>query len=253
MSDDERPHKSWSDASFEFKGFFAYHVAMMAMMIFGRALPFVDQAFVAGTIAASVAVVSVTRRIQKGWRWSGLTVGRSLSAIVTFFLLGYFTLAMTGFSLERFTTLGPFSLAAVGIAVFGILSALRLVHGSEADFLAECGDRVAVQAVTPAAPRQPRWKSALKWTFAVAFTLVWLEGVTSFYVFDKTFRAGAHEPTGAKTEALINKGTTVYVTPDEKRLVDRLQLIMMLGIPSAIATAFFLQYVVKVNLSTAPD
>lgn len=66
---------------------------------------------------------------------------------------------------------------------------------------------------------------------------------------DRTFRSGSPTPTVERTATLTNHGATVYVTPAEKRLVDQLETFMFIGIPAAIATAFFLQFVLKVRFN----
>ena len=86
-----------------------------------------------------------------------------------------------------------------------------------------------------------------RYVFTAAFLAVWLEGVTFFYVYDRTLRSSSPVPTAEHSVALNNKGVTVYVTPAEMRLIDQLRDFMFIGIPSMIATAFFLQYVLKIR------
>jgi hypothetical protein len=222
------------------------------MMIAGVRLAFVEQIAIAGAIAASIAVASVVRRLRHKWHWKGLTPLRAGGAVLMIGLMGYFLFAAAGgalqapnFAIDRPFGMGPWVLAGLGIAVFSVLNVLRITHLSEKAFREECGEQ-AGQA-KPEPPPEPRWKVITKYAFAVAFLAVWLEGVTFFYVFDRTFRSGSPIPTVERTATLTNHGVTVYVTPAEKRLVDQLQGFMFICIPAAIATGFFLQYVLKVR------
>ncbi len=242
---DEQP-VVWSGVSFELKGFAAYHLSMMVMMLLGNALSFFDQAFVAIGIGLSVSILSAIRRLRHDWRWRPPGPAQVFTAILVAALMAYFVGATTGFSVSRFVTLGPWALAVVGIGVYSVLQALRIVHTSEKAFRAECGDQT--QLAEPERPPEPRWKAIIRYAFITAFILVWLETVTSFYVFDSTFRAGSPAITVSQTEPLTNRGRIVYITPAEKQQVDFLQTVMMIGIPSSIALAFFLLLVLKVRL-----
>jgi hypothetical protein len=254
MFSDDYP-RTWSDMSFDFKGMFLYHIAMMAMMLLGRGLAFIEQIFIAGAIMLVIAVASFVRRLRHRWHWRGLTVARGGGAVLMVALMGFFLFASAGgalqaqgFSFERPFYLGPWALAALGIAVFSILNVLRITHLSEKVYQEECGDQAQAQT-EPAPPPEPRWKVITKYVFIAAFLAVWLEAVTFFYVFDRTIRSSSPTPTVERTVALKNKGVTVYVTPVEKHLVDQLQGFMFVGIPAMIATAFFLQYVLKIRIS----
>jgi hypothetical protein len=254
MFSDDYP-RTWSEMSFEFKGMFAYHIVMMAMMLVGGSLAFIAQIAIAGVIAFLVAAASLLRRLRHRWRWPGLTVLRAAGAVLLAALMGYFLFAGVGgalqaqsFALDRPFAPGPWMLAGLGIAVFSILNVLRVTHVSEKAFQRECGDQALEPQ--PAPPPEPRWKVVTKYVFFVGFLAVWLEVVTAIYVFDRTFRSGSPMPSAEQTAPLTNHGVTVYVTPAEKRLVDQLQGFMFIGIPAAIATAFFLQYVLKIRFST---
>lgn len=242
--------RTWSEMSFEFKGMFAYHVVMMVMMLAGGSLALIAQIAIAAAIALVIAIVSVIRRLRHKWRWQGITPLRAGGAVLVMALMGYFLFAAAGGALQAQglalqSGLGPWALAGLGIAVFSVLNVLRITHISEKAFREECGEQAA--RAQPELPAEPRWKVITKYAFAVVFLAVWLEAVTAFYVFDRTFRSGAPTPTVERTVALNNKGTTVYVTPAEKHLVDQLQGFMFIGIPAMIATAFFLQFVLKIR------
>ena len=252
MSPDNNP-RSLAGASFEFKGMFFYHICMMIMMVVGTGLTFIEQIFIAAAIALSVATASFIRRLRRKWRWRGVSVLRATGAIGTAALMGYFLFATSSgallasdFAIDRPFGIGPWILAGLGIAVFAVLDALNVVHGTERAFRMDCGEEAAEQPEPEVAP-EPRWKRVISYAFAVAFLAVWLEGVTFFYVHDRTLRASSPTPTFERSAALENKGRTVYVTTAEKRLVDQLETFMVIGIPAAIATGFFLQFVLKIR------
>lgn len=252
MFSDDSP-QTWSETSFELKGMFAYHIVMMVMMLAGGSLALIEQIAIAAAIVLVIALASVIRRLRHKWRWQGVTPMRAGNALLTAVLMGYFLFATAGgamqaFALERPVAIAPWALAVLGIAVFSVLKVLRITHISEKAFQEECGEQAG--KTKPELPPEPRWKVITQYVFAVAFIAVWLGGVTFFYVHDRTFRSGAPTPTAEQTVAFTNKGVTVYVTPEEKHLVDQLQAFMFIGFPAAIATAFFLQFVLKIRFST---
>jgi uncharacterized protein YbjT (DUF2867 family) len=142
--------------------------------------------------------------------------------------------------------LGPWALACVGIGVFYVLSTLRLVRMAEQDFIADCRDE---EVADDAPPPDPRWKAVVRVVFYAAFLAVWLQGVTAIYLFSSTFEAGSPQATADRSAPLVNHGVTRYVTAAEKELVDQMLAAMMIGIPSAIAAAFFIQFVLRIRLS----
>ncbi|MEQ1867771.1 MAG: hypothetical protein ABL996_24385 [Micropepsaceae bacterium] len=240
--------------SFEFKGMFFYHISMMVMMLLGRGLALKEQMFIAAAIMLAIAAASSVRRLRHKWHWRGLTIARGGGAVLMIALFSYFLFAgaggalqTQGFSLDRPFFIGPWALAGIGIAVFSVLNILRITHISEKAFQEECGDQ-ALQP-KPVPPSEPRWKVVTRYVFAAAFLAVWLEGVTFFYVYDRTLRSSSPVPTAEHSVALNNKVTTVYVTPAEMRLIGQLQEFAFIGIPASIATAFFLQYVLKIRLT----
>lgn len=251
MFSDDNP-RTWSDMSFEFKGMFVYYIVMMAMMLVGGSLVLGQQIAIAAGVALLIALASFIRRIRRGWRWRGITALRAIGALVMAVLMGYFLFATAGgamqaFAVDRPAGMAPWALAVLGIAVFSVLKVLRIAHVSEKAFQEECGEQAS--DARPERPLEPRWKVITKYVFAVAFIAIWLEGVTFFYVYDRTFRSGAPTPTAERTVAFTNKGVTVYVTPAEKDLVDQLRKVMFIGFPAAIVTGLFLQFVLKIRFN----
>jgi hypothetical protein len=240
--------------SFEYKGMFVYHLAMMVMFVAGGGLTLIEQILIASAIALVVAIASFIRRLRRKWHWQGLTAMRVAGAVLMTALMGFFVFAgvggalqAQGISLMRPLPMGPWALAAFGIAMFSILNILRITHLSEKAFEEECGDEALEPQ--PAPPPEPRWKVITKYVFVAAFLAVWLEGVAFFYVFDRTMRASSPTPTLERSVAFRNKGVTVFITPEEERLLDQLKGIMFVGIPAALAASFFLHYVLKIRLS----
>ena len=253
MFSEDQP-RTWSEMSFEIKGMFLYHIVMMVMFVAGGAIAFADQILIAVAIILAIALMSLIRRFRHGWHWRGVGVLRAAGAVLLTGLMGYFLFAgvggalqAQGFALDRPFALGPWALAGLGIALFAVLNVLRVTHVSEKAFRSECGEQAA--QLEPELPPEPRWKTIVKYAFIAVFLAVWLEAVTAFYVFDRTFRAGAPMPTAEQSAPLTNHGVTVYVTPAEKRLVDQLHGFMFVGIPATIATALFLHFVLRVRLS----
>ncbi|NOT41768.1 MAG: hypothetical protein HOP13_14875 [Alphaproteobacteria bacterium] len=253
MFSDDNP-RTWSDMSFEFKGMFAYHIVMVAMFLTGRGLAFVEQILIAAAIMLAIAIASFVRRRRHRWRWRGLTPLRAGGAVLVAALMAFFLFAAAGGALQaqglalgRPFELGPWMLAGLGIAVFSVLNVLRITHISEKAFQEECGEQAGV--AKPELLPEPRWKVITKYVFAAAFLFVWLGSMTFFYLNDRMLRAASPTPTVEQTVAINNKGVTVYVAPAEKHLVDQLQGFMFIGIPAAIATAFFLQFVLKIRFN----
>jgi len=240
---------SWSGMSFEMKAFFAFHVSMMVMMVAGSGLAFLDKALIAGAIALSLSILSAIRRLRRGWRWRGASVGRWLFAVLNALLFCYFIGAVTGFSLAKFERLGPWAFAGIGIGVFGVLNILQIVHRTEAGFLSDCGEGTVHDY---SVEREPAWKRVLGVVYSILFLVVWLAFVTFFYVRSSILSASSPIPTMGKTVAMAENGRTVYVSPADKNLVDLLQLAPMVGIPSIVTLGFFLQFVLKVRLNPVP-
>ena len=61
-------------------------------------------------------------------------------------------------------------------------------------------------------------------------------------------RNGSPTPTATKTEPLRNHGTVVYIPKSDKALIDFLDNVMAIGIPSVILGGLFLNFVVGVKI-----
>ncbi len=246
--------RTWSEMSFEFKGMFAYHLSITVMVIASGWLTPIEETLIAAALMLAIAVASFIRRLRHEWHWQGVTALRAAGAVLVAVLTGYFLFATSGLALQaqgleldRPYAWSPFILAGLGIGVFIVLNVLRITHLSEKAFREECGDQ-GLQP-QPAPPPEPRWKVITKYVFIAAFLAVWLEGVTFFYVYDRTIRAGSPTPTVERSVAFKNKGVTVYITSAEKQLIDQLQRFMFVGIPAVMAASVFLHFVLKIRIS----
>lgn len=238
--------KTWSEMSFELKGMMLYHVSMIALMLFGRSLAFIDQAFIAGGLALSISIMSAIRRLRHRWHWRGVSGWRVLGVVLMLALIVYFLLTVSLFSLSRLTELGGWTFAAVGLATFMVLHGLRIVHFAEATFQSECGDE-GLEAPPPP-PRLPFWQAAVKWTFFGLFIAVWLWMVTAMYFSRVAFQEGLPAPAGEKVVAVTDKGVTRYVTIYEKQRGDDMLALVPIAFLTVMAFGAFVQFVLKVRV-----
>ena len=171
-------------------------------------------------------------------------------------LVGFFLFAATPlFPLSAFSF--PWYLGGALIGAFGILQTLRVVYLAESDFLADCGDASLLSDKVEVGPSERRWKKTIRYAFSAAFMVIWITGVSSFYLYGVAIRDGSPNPTATHTVAINNHGTNVYVRSDQKQLIDRTQLVMMIGIPAialtGLAIHFFLGVRLFPNVSTLRD
>jgi hypothetical protein len=97
-------------------------------------------------------------------------------------------------------------------------------------------------------PEGANWKRVTKAVYSVAFMLVWVCGVASFYFFGTAFKNGSPEPTISQTEPLEDHGKTVYVTPTEKQRVHVLQLVSWVGLPIVLLGGAAIHFLAGVKL-----
>lgn len=83
------------------------------------------------------------------------------------------------------------------------------------------------------------WKKIFARTFYVYFLAIWLAGVTYSCQFDSHYNHANPQPSASQTEALVNHGRTVYITPKEKHRQDILETFAVIGFVSAIPLFFF--------------
>jgi hypothetical protein len=188
--------RQWKDMSLEFKLMFVYHGCMMALFITGGAFTLRQELTFAAVLVFVLASVSIRHRRSAGWRWQGLQTKNLLIAAGGIALMGVFLYAATPLFPPSHPRALPWYLAGFGIVAFKVLQALRLVHPSEAAFLAD-GHEPGRQTVQPkeTEPTEPQWHGVARAAYGVLFIVVWLGFVAFFYYSGATFRDGSPVPT----------------------------------------------------------
>ena len=103
-------------------------------------------------------------------------------------------------------------------------------------------------APTAPLPTQPTWKRIVKWAHSTLFIAAWLEGMAFFYVYGTRIRAGSLTPTATYTVPINDHGTNVYLSSQDAALVNLLELIMLIAIPTSILSGLFLQSVLGIRV-----
>lgn len=247
--------KRWKDYTLDFQLMFVYHGCMMALFLAGDALSIKQQLLATAFLVAILLSLSLRHRRSMNWRWPGVRTKDVLTAVGIAVFSAIFDFGAAPLAPPSDPRFLPWHLAGLGIAAFGFLGALKIVHLSKSDFLKECEAIGAVDSqarptpqTMPVAPTDPLWKRATRATYSVLFMLVWLGGVASFYYFGVAFRDGSPQPTPTQTEPLNNHGQIVYIRHSQKVLIDFLQTGMFIGIPSAIVVGLILHFFVGVKL-----
>jgi hypothetical protein len=244
-----RNPKQWKDMSFEFKLMFVYHGCMMVLFMTGGNFSVRQELLFAAALLFVLGSISMHHRRSNGWHWQGASAKNRLAALGGLVLTGVFLYAASPLFPPSNPRFLPWYLAGFGIGLFNFLQSLRLVHSSEAAFLADCGDSGS-QAEEPAQAEPPgrQWQKLVRTVFSFFFFAVWLGFLCFFYYSGKTFRDGSAVPTPTQTEPMTEHGKTVYVTRDQKALCDKLQLFAFVGIPSVLASGFLLHFVFGVKI-----
>jgi hypothetical protein len=252
---DVRYPKNWKEMSLDMRLMFGYHISMMGMMVGGGALTVRQELTIAASIAALIVLVSRYHRQRKHWRWPGIKPLDVLYAVGGIILISLFLYSATPLFPPNNGHVVPWYLAGLGIGLFGVLQSLKVVHAAEAEFTSNCmiidqygRELEPVNEPSPVQLSEPNWMRVTKVMYTVAFMLVWVCGVASFYLFGTAFKNGSPEPTATQTEPLEDRGKTVYVTPTEKQRVHVLQLVSWVGVPLVLITGAVLHFLVGVKL-----
>jgi hypothetical protein len=241
--------KQWKDMSFEFKLMFVYHGCMMVLFVTGGNFSVRQELLFAGALLFVLGSISMHHRRSNGWHWQGATAKNRLAALGGVVLTVVFLYAASPLFPPSNPRFLPWYLAGFGIGLFNFLQSLRLVHSSEAVFLADCGNSSSqIGEPVQAEPARPQWQKLVRTVYSVFFFAVWLGFVCFFYYSGKTFRDGSPVPTPTQTEPMTDHGKAVYVTHDQKALCDKLQLFAFVGIPSVLASGFLLHFVIGVKV-----
>lgn len=246
---------TWKDTTLDFKLLFVYHGTMMVMFAAGQSLTVREEVLVTLLLLAVLVAISIRHRRKTNWHWPGIGFREFLYALWAIFVVGFFLFGATPlFPPLELSTL-PWYLAGIGIGLFGILSALRVVSNSETEFLRQCrtrdqyGQEIAPVSELPRPkPTEIGWKKVAPFLYFAAFLLVWSLGVLAFYFYGQSFKNGSPVPTATQTEPLTDHGKTVYVTPKEKRRIDGLRNAMFIGIPAVLGTGAILHFMLGVKV-----
>ena len=130
--------KTWKEMSLDFKLLFVYHGCMMAMMIAGRNLASRKETMLTVFLAIALVSISLRHRSMKHWRCPPIRPRDIFGALFLAILTTFFLLAATQLFRPSDHRVLPWYFAGLGIGVFGILTSLRIVYASEADFLLNC-------------------------------------------------------------------------------------------------------------------
>ncbi len=252
--------QKWRDMSLDFRLMFVSHGCMMLLFMAGQALSTTWELSIVTCLAAVLVSISMRHRHEMNWRWRGARAKNVLAALGGAILMAFFLFAGTPLFPPSDRRFLPWYLAGGGIAVFGVLAALKLVVFSKDEFVKECEGPTSLGVPKSATDerksvlgKDPTWKRVVRGVFVTLFLLVWIDGVASFYCFGVAFRHGSPEPTATNTEPLEDHGHVVFVPRDQKVLIDRLQRIMWIGIPSILVAGFVIHYIVGVALFQRPQ
>ena len=248
--------RNWKEMSLDMRLFFGYHLSMMAMMVAGGSLTIRHELTIAASVAALMVVVSRSHRQKRHWRWPGIKPRNVLYAVGGVVLILFFLYSAEPLFPPNNGHIVPWYLAGLGIGLFNVLQSLKVVYPAESEFSSECmivdqyGRELEPkrESASVTEPREVTWKRVTKTMYTVAFVLVWVCGVASFYFFGTAFRSGSPEPKISQSEPLEDHGKTVYVTPAEKHRVHTLQLISWIGIPVVLLCGAVLHFLVGVKL-----
>ena len=243
--------KKWKDMSLEFKLMFAYHGSMMLLFVAGGTLTLRQEIGLAGILVFVLISLSIKHRRAAGWRWPAIKSKNLAMAGGGIALTGVFLYAATPMfplSNPRFL---PWYLAAFGIGIFNVLQTLRLVHPSEAAFMADCsepGSSISTAQAGQAGPTEPQWHKIARAAFTVLFVMVWLEFFVFFFYSGVKLRDGSPVETLTQVDAVTENGKTVYLTHDEKIIWDTLEAFSFVGIPLVLVGGFALQFLTGVKI-----
>jgi hypothetical protein len=92
------------------------------------------------------------------------------------------------------------------------------------------------------------WRKLVIIVFTILSILVGADTIESFYCSNQTFEHASKFPTINQTEEYYYKGMIVFVTPEEKRLVDILRIGAGVGIPSLFGLGFIMKKFMGINV-----
>ena len=235
--------ETWRELSYDMKLMFAHHAAMLVLFMAGGSFSIRSELLIWILLVSVLGSLSVRHRRQVNWKWPGASVANYFQA-AGFLVLGTLFLG-AGSSLFPPTDPRalPWYLGGLGIILGGAASALRIITGSEAEFVAPAAD----SAEGRAAGERP-WKRWIRAVYVVCFLIVWLAGIASLHVFSTSYLHGSPSRTSTMTEPLYNHGSVRYVAPSDKARFDRLQAVAMIGVPALLIIGLALHYGLQVDI-----
>jgi hypothetical protein len=248
---DEKPKQR--KESYDLRLFFGFHASMMALMVlrFTARVGIVFEMVVVGGLLVVGLVLSVRHRRKHGWHWPRVGWKDVLGALVCAGLGVYFLGAALPGTTVFNPNLFPWLSAGGGILLFGVLSALKVCQATSEEFFRHCGVHHHVDpapSLVSAKLQLPAWKKIVTGAFSAYFLAVWIAGVGFFWKFNAAFASGSKQPTATQTEKLTNHGRAVYITSEQKRIVNLLERSMMFGIPSVFVIGALLHFVIGVKI-----
>jgi hypothetical protein len=232
---------------------FVYHGSIMVLFATGSLLTVGQEITIVGCLLAALIAVSIWNRQRTNWRWQPAYTGDWIKAAFIAAAIAFFLFASGGLYRASDPRLLPWYLGVLGIGVFGVLSVLQVVDASQADFLLRCRNfdsfgREVESEPKPTAEIEPRWKRASRGIITIAFAVMWLITVSSFYASERALSAASSSPTDVRDEAIADHGKVHYITQGEKRWIDGLDLATWIGMPIVFAGGAILHFFLGVKL-----
>lgn len=245
----------WKDFSLDNKLAFVYFGCMTVLFANGDALSVKQELLATTILVATLLSLSMRYRRRMNWRWPGVQTKGVLTAVGILVVAGIFEFAVTPLAPSSDPGFLPWHLFGLGGGVFGVLDALKIVQLSKSDFLRECEAVGAADfhakstgETIPVVPTDPLWKRATRALYGIVFFLVWLACLASFYYSGVAVRDGSSRPTPTQTDPLNNPGQIVYIQHSQKVLIDFLEKVMSVGIPSVMVSGLILHFFLGVRL-----
>jgi hypothetical protein len=243
----------WKEFSLDYKLLFAYGISMVVLCVYGDAFSVKQEILATIFVVTILLSLSIRYRRRMNWRWPGVQANGVLNAAVTLLLASTYEYAAIPLAPLSDPRNLPLHLVALGILGFASLRALKLVQPSKTGFLRECeaigaADSRArlVPEMVPAVPTDPFWKRAVRNAYGVVFQLIWLDTAAFLYAMGVALRNGSSKPTSTQRELLSISGK--YVLHSQKVLIDLVQTVALIGVPSVLVIGLILHFFLGVRL-----
>jgi hypothetical protein len=256
--------RSWKEMSFDFKLMFLDFGGYFLLFACGSGVSLVAEVIFASLLAIILIIFSIRHRLENHWRWPGASSKNIYQAFIVTVFEGLFVFAaLQIFPLTHPSSL-PWYLSLASIGLFNILVMLQIVDLTETDFKMKCfvkSDMPISQAIdspsliasdisetilAESEVPESNWKKRVKRAYGIFFFLVWLEVIALLYFSSEIYRNGSSIQTSSQTAPLVDHGQVVYITQNEKLVIDVLQAGSCVGIPAAVILGLLLQRVFRV-------